>query len=162
MNVLPRYEILMLVPTETTNDDIATIERHIEDFSAKAEGAVISFDRWGKYQLCYPVKKQSYGVYLLSRFELPHDKASSALKDLDTLFKIRLNDLVLRHVVAKLDDQASLEYHKPESLDVTRAAGSELKEEAKIEQLLDTVEASKPRAAAERDAAESEDDKSEE
>lgn len=147
MNKLPRYEALVLVPTESTNDDISVIERQIDEICTKSEGSMISFDRWGKYQLCFPVRKHSYGIYLLARFEMPQDKAPQTLKTIDTLLKVKHNELVMRYVISKLNPKASLEYEKPESLDVTRDSNLELKEEAKIEHLLDTVEASTPRRA---------------
>ncbi len=145
---LPRYETLVLVPTESTNDDISTIERQIDEICVKAEGSMISFDRWGKYQLCFPVKKHSYGVYLLVRFELSTIKAPIALKSIETLLKVKHNELVMRHVTVKLEPNASLEYERSESLDVVRTQDVENKEEAKIEHLLDTVEASRPHQAA--------------
>lgn len=142
---LPRYETLVLVPTESTNDDISLIERQIDEICTKAGGSMISCDRWGKYQLCFPVRKHSYGVYILVRFELPKAAAPEALKAVDTLLKVKHNELVMRYVISKLSPKASLEYEKPESLDVTRDTSLELKEEAKIEHLLDTVEASSAR-----------------
>ena len=148
MNKLPRYEALVLVPTESTNDDISVIERQIDEICNKSEGSMISFDRWGKYQLCFPVRKHSYGIYLLARFELPQGNAPVALKAVDTLLKVKHNELVMRYVISKLSPKASLEYEKPESLDVARSSDLEIKEEAKIEHLLDTVEASTPRRAA--------------
>ncbi len=147
MNKLPRYEALVLVPTESTNDDISTIERQIDDICSKSEGSMISFDRWGKYQLCFPVRKHSYGVYLLVRFEVTKEKAPQVLKTIDTLLKVKHNELVMRYVISKMSPKSSLEYEKPESLDATRDTNLELKEEAKIEHLLDTVEASTPRRA---------------
>lgn len=148
MNKLPRYEALVLVPTESTNEDISMIERQIDEICTKAEGSMISFDRWGKYQLCFPVRKHSYGIYLLARFEMPQAKAPVTIKAIDTLLKVKHSELVMRYVISKLNPKASLEYEKPESLDATRNTDLELKEEAKIEHLLDTVEASTPRRGA--------------
>lgn len=143
MNKLPRYETLVLVPTESTNDDISAIERQIDEICIQAEGSLISFDRWGKYQLCFPVKKHSYGIYLLARYEVNPAKVNVALKNIDKLLKLKYNELVMRFVTTRLDDNASLSYEKPESLDASRPSSTDaLKEEAKIEHLLDTVEAS--------------------
>ena len=51
---MQKYEILMLAVPEITQDEITGIQRHIDDAAKKSKGALISFERWGKYKLCYP------------------------------------------------------------------------------------------------------------
>lgn len=140
---MQKYEILMLAVPEITQDEITGIQRHIDDAAKKSKGALISFERWGKYKLCYPVQKNSYGVYLLTRFELP--EGSTALKDLQSLFTIKLHNVVMRHLTSKLDANQSLEYHRPKSLeevpDATDARSS-LREHKKIEGLISAVDSS--------------------
>ncbi len=136
----------MLAVPEVTQDEITGIQRHIEDAIKKSKGALISFERWGKYKLCYPVEKNSYGVYLLTRFELP--EVSTVLNDLKSLFTIKLHNIVMRHLTSKLDPHQSLEYHRPKSLEEIPDASdarSSIKEHKKIEGLISAVDSSSSR-----------------
>ena len=65
---MARYEILMLTIPEVTEDEIKGIDPQILGILRVAKGSLVSFERWGKYRLCYPVKKNEYGVYFLVRF----------------------------------------------------------------------------------------------
>ena len=110
-----RYEILILTIPEITKDEASTLEFQIEKIVNKAKGSIISFERWGKYKLAYPVKKNDYGVYFLVRFEL--EDSSTLIKDLNMLFAVKFSDLVARSVVTRLEKNQSLEYQKPPSLE---------------------------------------------
>jgi len=112
-----RYEILILTVPEITKDEASTLEFQIEKFINDAKGSIISFDRWGKYRLSYPVRGNDYGVYFLARFDVENNK--DFLKNLKTLFYVKFNDIVMRHVVTALEEGQSLEYKKPPSLEDT-------------------------------------------
>jgi len=114
-----RYELLLLATPEITEDESKELSRQIEGQIRSAKGAMISFERWGKYKLAYPVKKNEYGVYYLARFELPEESRNSALKAIDSLLSIKLNDIVMRSLVSRLDANASLVYQRPLSLEET-------------------------------------------
>jgi len=110
-----RYEILILTIPEITKDEASTLEFQVEKLINKVKGSLISFERWGKYRLAYPVRKNDYGVYFLVRFEM-EDKHSIA-QELNTLFAVKFADIVMRSFVSKLGPNQSLEYQKPPSLE---------------------------------------------
>ncbi len=112
-----RYEILMLARPDTTSDEIANLEKAIETQIADAKGKVVTFDRWGKYRLSYPVEKNSYGQYVLSRFEVSENHKGKLLRDLDTLIKIKHNEQIVRFVTKLLAPDAPITYAKPEPVD---------------------------------------------
>ncbi len=112
-----RYEILMLARPDMTSDEIANLEKAFEKNIADAKGKVVTFDRWGKYRLSYPVEKNAYGQYMLSRFEVSTELKGKLLKDLDTLLKIKWNDQVVRFVTKLLEPDAPLTYAKPEPVE---------------------------------------------
>ncbi|MCK4265368.1 30S ribosomal protein S6 [Candidatus Babeliales bacterium] len=112
-----RYETLMLAHPDLNDADAGKIENQINDIISGGNGKIFSFDKWGKYKLSYPVKRHSYGVYLLARYELPEDTASQVLKDLQLFFKIKVNDIIFREVFKKLDAGDSLDYMKPEPVE---------------------------------------------
>ena len=137
--MLRRYEALMLAVPEVTQDEARTIETAIESAVKESKGALISFERWGKYRLAYTIGKNDYGVYFLTRFESP--EGSDALKEIKSLFSIKLHDIVVRSVITRLPDTGSLEYQRPKSLEEspTRDVKAFLKEN-QMEGLLSSVD----------------------
>jgi len=110
-----RYEVLMLAVPEITQDETKRLEQLLDETVNKQKGTVISFERWGKYRLAYPVKKNEYGVYFLARIEAP--EIGNLISELDTLFKVKLHEIVMRKMITKLDAAQSLAYQRPQSLE---------------------------------------------
>lgn len=123
-----RYEILMLAVPQITEDEAKRIQAELENLIKAGEGSVISFERWGKYRLAYPIANNDYGVYFLIRFELP--VAGEAIEEVKRAFKLKLNEIIIRHMLIELDPKQSLEYQRPLSLEETpeREVGSFLKD----------------------------------
>ena len=114
-----RYEALILTIPEITNDESGEIEKQLDKKIQQFKGKLLSYDRWGKYQLAYPVKNNEYGVYFLSRFDVPQEKKDEVLKELKSLFDLKFNEIVMRHLVSHLDTEAPLDYKRPQSLEET-------------------------------------------
>jgi len=114
--MLRRYEMLFLTGPYLTSDESQRIEKTISKTITSNEGRVLSYDRWGKYKLAYEINRNAYGIYFLVRFESDNN-VEQLLKEVDMLYKIKLNDLIMRSMVCKLDPKASLEYQRPESLE---------------------------------------------
>lgn len=110
-----RYESLLLAVPEITGDEAKNIEKELASLVKNHKGELISFERWGKYRLAYPVNKNEYGVYFLARFEV--ESAGSLPKDVATVCKVRLNTVVMRDMTSRLDADASLVYQRPPSLE---------------------------------------------
>jgi len=136
-----RYETLLLVSTDVTDDELSMIEKNFDLISSTAKGTVSRFDKWGKYRLAYPVNKSNYGVYVLIRFELPKETALIALPEIETLLKVKCNEMVWRHVTIKLKLDAPQAYHKPEPVDVARTSNIDsMLKENRVGDLLDSVD----------------------
>lgn len=112
-----RYEVLLLSIPEITKDEASSLEAQVERAVGKVKGSIISFERWGKYKLSYPVNKNDYGVYFLIRFEAAEDKTNELLAECDSMFKVKFNDIVMRFCVTRLCNDASLEYERPSSVE---------------------------------------------
>lgn len=132
------YETFMLASTQATNDEILALEKHLDKVINNAKGKLVLFDKWGKYKLAYPVKKNVYGLYILCRYELPEEVIKDFSKELSLLFKIKYNDIIMRHVTINLPEAPSTIYLKPEPI-VSRKAGSldSFLKENKIEGFID-------------------------
>lgn len=116
MEQLHRYEVLILTSPEITQDEIKDLETQFEKVVQAGKGSVISFERWGKYRLSYPVRKNDYGVYFLARFQLPV-KDAGVMQNVNNLFSIKWEQVVMRTVTTALAPTGSIEYQRPRSLE---------------------------------------------
>ncbi|MDP3889382.1 MAG: 30S ribosomal protein S6 [bacterium] len=135
-----RYEALFLSVPEITQDETKTIETELTRLVQGAKGNIVSFERWGKYKLAYPVKKNDYGVYFLVRFEVPAD--SAIMNEIRILFDVKFHEIIMRSAISHLELHKTLEYQRPKSLEEAPAShdvGAFLKEN-KMEGLFSSVE----------------------
>jgi small subunit ribosomal protein S6 len=114
-----RYEMLFLTVPEITTDEIESIKSYFSKAVRAASGDMLSFERWGKYRLAYPVNKNDYGVYFLTRFEVAKENRDALLKDIRGSYIFKFNHLIVKNMICRLDENASLEYKRPESLEDT-------------------------------------------
>ncbi len=112
-----RYEVLFLTVPEITTDEAKNVEKQFDKAVTDAKGTVISYERWGKYRLAYPIRNYDYGIYYLIRFEVDDAHKDAVLSALKTNFSVKYVDLIMRHMTTLLAPHASLEYKRPESLE---------------------------------------------
>ena len=112
-----RYETCFLTVPEITADESKNIESQFDTIINDLKGTVLSYERWGKYQLAYPVRKNNYGVRFLVRFEVDKDNKNAILDQIKNLLAVRQTELVMRYTIVRLEPNQSLEYLRPESLD---------------------------------------------
>lgn len=132
-----RYEVLILTVPEITQDETKQLESELDRLIAKVKGSILSFERWGKFKLTYPIRRNAYGVYFLARFE----GDPSILKEIHNLFTIKFHTIVMRYLISQLTGE-SLEYQRPKSLEespTSRDMDAFLKEN-KMEGLLSSVD----------------------
>lgn len=144
--MLRRYETLMLAVPEITQDETKRLEKEFDRMVNEAKGNTISFERWGKFHLAYAVQKNEYGVYFLARYEVP--EGTTFPEELKSLFKIKVNNFIMREVTTLLDPKAPLAYQRPKSLEEAPGTRGDVKDflkEHKMEGLLSSSEGRKPR-----------------
>jgi len=131
-----RYEALMLTVPEITADETKAIEQQVSRLIADKKGTLISFDRWGKYRLAYPVERNDYGVYFLVRFEC--ENPEPLVNELKTLLEVKLHEVIMRSMITRLSEKGSLAYQRPQSLEEApaREVGSFLKD-GKMDTMID-------------------------
>ena len=116
-NTTKRYEVLFVTTPSLTNDEATTIEHQFRELLSAQKGTTLSYDRWGKYRLAYAIKKNEYGNYFLSRFEIPSENSGKVLEELRNFFAVKYSDSVIRNLFNHLDANSSLEYKRPESME---------------------------------------------
>lgn len=120
MEAVHRYELLMLTTPEITQDETKELEKQLSTLINGRKGAVIAFDRWGKYRLAYPIKKADYGVYFLVRFDVQN--VENLAQEIHSLIRVRFDNIVIREVLTALDAQGPLDYKRPRSLEEAPSA----------------------------------------
>jgi len=114
---MKHYETLMLLPVTATPADLAMIEKQFKSLTKAAHGNVGTFDKWGRYKLAYPIRKQDYGVYVLARYEIA-DEAHPFFQKVEHFLKVKCVDSVMRYVHVSLTaEQYAAAYIKPEAME---------------------------------------------
>ena len=79
---LKKYELTLIISPKTGEDNIAFIEKEIEDNIKKSEGEVKKMEKPKKQELSYPIKKFVSAYYLTIDFLLFPEKIKELLSSL--------------------------------------------------------------------------------
>ena len=91
------YELMVVIDPSSDSEKIDRTVAKIQETITEKGGKIVSVDNWGRRRLAYEIERRQYGFYVLSTFEFDPKE----VKDLDRL--LRLNQMVLRHLVVMLD-----------------------------------------------------------
>ena len=111
--MLARYETLLLTVPEITADEAKSLESQVDRIVKDSKGSIVSFEKWGKYRLSYPIRKNDYGVYFLARYEAP----GPVVEEIRNLLAVKLHELIMRQMTVQLDPKLPLTYQRPPSLE---------------------------------------------
>lgn len=93
-----RYELLYIIPTSFTDDEVGAIEQKVGGILTKVGASAESTRRLGKFRLAYAIKKQRHGHYVLVMLTSEH----GAIAKLDEL--LRITPEVLRHMILRAEE----------------------------------------------------------
>lgn len=97
---MKEYELLYIVGTQFTDQEIAGIQSKIDDLLTQAGAKVLKTQNLGKIKLAYPIKKIRHGSYALSYF----DAEPSVIVDLNR--RLGLAEEILRHTLLERPSDA--------------------------------------------------------
>lgn len=95
---IQKYELLYIVPTSFSDDEIGGIETKVSGILEKDGASIDSVNRLGKLRFAYPIKKQRHGHYVLVHFTAP----AAQLKKIEE--HLRITEEVLRHMIVKAEE----------------------------------------------------------
>lgn len=90
---MKEYELLYIVGTQFTDQEIAGIQSKIDDLLTQAGAKVLKTQNLGKIKLAYPIKKIRHGSYVLFYF----DAEPSVITDINR--RLGLAEEVMRHTL---------------------------------------------------------------
>ncbi|MFA5936032.1 MAG: 30S ribosomal protein S6 [Patescibacteria group bacterium] len=93
-----QYELLYIVPTTFTDEDVGKVESNVKASLEKYGASIIDTKRLGKFRFAYPIEKQRHGHYVLVNMEAE----GSSLAKIDEA--LRISTEVLRHIIVRADE----------------------------------------------------------
>ena len=99
MNQPRQYELVYIVPPETTEQALADLHTQIEAIVARFQGTIDATENWGRRRLAYEIARQKEGIYVLELMT----GSGEMVKEIDR--RLKVIDLVIRHLVVRVDEE---------------------------------------------------------
>ena len=97
-----QYELVYILPPDTTEQQVTDLHTQIEQVVVRMNGQIEKTDNWGRRRLAYEIGHQKEGVYVLEVI----NGSGELMKELDRRLKVM--DLVIRHLVVRVDEEKSV------------------------------------------------------
>jgi small subunit ribosomal protein S6 len=105
------YEMMVVIDSSPDAEKIDQTVAKIEGIITEKKGKILSVDNWGRRRLAYEIQRRQYGFYALFKFEIKPGE----IVDLNRL--LRLNPMVLRHLILVLDPKIAEKATTPAKVD---------------------------------------------
>lgn len=92
---MKQYELVYILHPDLEGN-LEVVMGNITKMIGELEGRVLSEDVWGKRRLAYPIRKLSFGVYVVVTLEFPAERVSRLERELG------LMDEVIRHLLVAI------------------------------------------------------------
>jgi small subunit ribosomal protein S6 len=102
MSTVRQYELVYIVPPETTEEALAELHTQIAAVVERFAGTFEKTENWGRRKLAYEIGGHREGVYVLEIINGP----APMLAELDR--RLRVFDIVIRHMVVRVDEQLAI------------------------------------------------------
>jgi small subunit ribosomal protein S6 len=94
-----QYELVYILPPDTTEQAVADLHTQIEQVVARLNGQIEKTENWGRKRLAYEIARHKEGFYVLDVI----NGSGELMKELDRRLKVM--DLVIRHMVVRVDEE---------------------------------------------------------
>jgi small subunit ribosomal protein S6 len=94
-----QYELVYILPPETTEQQVAELHTQVEGVVSRLNGQIERTENWGRKRLAYEIAHNKEGVYVLDVI----NGSGELMKELDR--RLRVMDQVLRHMVVRVDEE---------------------------------------------------------
>jgi small subunit ribosomal protein S6 len=102
MSNVRQYELIYIVPPETTDEALAELQTQVEAITQRFGATIEKTENWGRRKLAYEIGKHRDGVYVLHVINGP----AELVTELDR--RLRVFDLVVRHLVVRVDEELAI------------------------------------------------------
>jgi small subunit ribosomal protein S6 len=102
MSTVRQYELIYIVPPDTTEEALAELHTQIAAVVERFGGTFEKTENWGRRRLAYEIGGQREGVYVLEVINGP----AAMTAELDR--RLRVFDVVIRHLIVRVDEQLAM------------------------------------------------------
>jgi len=102
MSNVRQYELVYIVPPETTEEALAELHTQIVAVTDRFGATVEKTENWGRRKLAYEIAGHREGVYVLEVINGP----GAMTAELDR--RLRVFDNVIRHMVVRVDEDLAV------------------------------------------------------
>lgn len=93
------YEVMYIIDPTATNEKVAEINDAVSKLIEDQGGTIVKLEDIGRRSLAYPINKKTEGYYVLFEIE------GSGQEILELERRMRVNDLVIRYVTVRVDEE---------------------------------------------------------
>ena len=115
MSQTRQYELIYIVASDATEQQIAELHQQVEEITARFSGTVDKTDNWGRRKLAYEIGPHKEGTYVLEVIT----GSGELMKEIDR--RLRVSDQVIRHLTVRVDEENKV---IERARDVRKAASS--------------------------------------
>src|SRR5262244_4492410 len=94
-----QYELVYILPPETTDEQAGELHQQIEGVVSKMHGTIEKTENWGRKRLAYEIARHKEGVYVLEVI----NGSGELMKELDR--RLKVVDQVIRHMIVRVDEE---------------------------------------------------------
>lgn len=102
MSTVRQYELIYILPPETTEEAVAELQTQVEAIAQRFQATIEKTENWGRRRLAYEIGAHREGVYVLHVINGPSEMTA----ELDR--RLRVVDLVIRHMIVRVDEELAI------------------------------------------------------
>jgi len=102
MSTVRQYELIYIVPTETTEEALAELQSQVEAITQRFGATIEKTENWGRRKLAYEIGRNREGVYILHVINGPAEMTA----ELDR--RLKVFDIVIRHMIVRVDEELAV------------------------------------------------------
>jgi small subunit ribosomal protein S6 len=99
MSTTRQYELVYVVTPEASDEQIAELHGQIEQIIQRFNGTLDKTENWGRRKLAYEIAHHREANYVVETIT----GSGELMKEIDR--RLRVNDLVIRHLVVRVDEE---------------------------------------------------------
>lgn len=99
MSQIRQYELIYIVSSDATDQQITDLHTQIEEIVGRYSGKLERTDNWGRRKLAYEIGPHKEGTYVLDVIS----GSGELMKEIDR--RLRVSDQVIRHLTVRVDEE---------------------------------------------------------
>ena len=101
-----KYELVYVVSPDATDDQVSELHTQVDAIVQRLGGQIEKTENWGRRRLAYEIGRHKEATYVLEVI----NGSGELMKEIDR--RLKVTDLVIRHLVVRVDEDQSVIDHK--------------------------------------------------